>query len=128
MPRGNSISGARSAVRWSTAQASVEASAEARRDTLLSSLAEVARDYIQLRGTQAELQIARDNLKSAQQSLELTQQRAAGGVTTDLDVSNAAAQVHTTAAQIPPLEQHESENINASACCWASHRMRCRRS
>ena len=96
-----------------SAQASVEASAEARRGALLSSLAEVARDYIQLRGTQAELQIARDNLKSAQQSLQLTQQRAAGGVVTDLDVSNAAAQVHTTAAQIPPLEQRELENINA---------------
>ncbi len=35
-----------------SASASVEASAEARRDTLLSSLAELARDYIQLRGTQ----------------------------------------------------------------------------
>jgi NodT family efflux transporter outer membrane factor (OMF) lipoprotein len=96
-----------------SAQASVEASAEARRGALLSSLAEVARDYIQLRGVQAELQIARDNLKSAQQSLQLTQQRAAGGVVTDLDVANAAAQVHTTAAQIPPLEQRESELINA---------------
>jgi len=34
-------------------------------------------------------------------------------VTTDLDVANAAAQLRTTAAQIPPLEQRESEFINA---------------
>ena len=96
-----------------SARASVEASAEARRATLLSSLAELARDYMQLRGTQSQLRIARDNLRTSQQSLQLTQQRAAGGVTTDLDVANAAAQVRTTAAQIPPLEQQESELINA---------------
>jgi NodT family efflux transporter outer membrane factor (OMF) lipoprotein len=96
-----------------SATASVVASNEARRDTLLSSLAEVARDYIQLRGTQLLLQIARDNVKIAQQNLDLTQQRAAGGVTTDLDVANAAAQLRTTAAEIPRLEQQESELINA---------------
>ena len=96
-----------------SAKASVEASAEARRDTLLSSLAELARDYIQLRGAQALVQIARDNLKTSQQSLQLTQQRAAGGVTTDLDVANAAAQGRTTAAEIPFLEQQVSELINA---------------
>jgi NodT family efflux transporter outer membrane factor (OMF) lipoprotein len=95
------------------ANASVTATAEAQRDTLLSSLAEVARDYLQLRGTQARLQIAHDNLKSAQQSQELTRQRAEGGVTTDLDVANASAQVATFAAQIPPLEQQERQLINA---------------
>ena len=96
-----------------SAGASVKASAEARRDTLVSNLAELARDYIQLRGNQLQLQIARDNVKTAQQSLQLTQQRASGGVTTDLDVANAAAQLRTTEAQIPALEQQESEFINA---------------
>jgi NodT family efflux transporter outer membrane factor (OMF) lipoprotein len=96
-----------------SATASVEASAEFRRATLISSLAELARDYIQLRGIQLQLQIARDNTKTAQQSLQLTQQRATGGVTTDLDVANAAAQLRTTEAQIPALEQQESEFINA---------------
>ena len=96
-----------------SATASVVASDEARRATLLSNLAEVARDYIRLRGTQALLKIARDNVRTAQQSLDLTQQRATGGVTTDLDVANAAAQVRTTAAEIPLLQQLESELINA---------------
>jgi NodT family efflux transporter outer membrane factor (OMF) lipoprotein len=96
-----------------SATASVVASNEARRAVLLSTVAELARDYIMLRGTQSQLQIARDNLRTAQQSLQLTQQRATGGVTTDLDVANAAAQVRTTAAQIPPLQQQESELINA---------------
>lgn len=96
-----------------SASATVEASAEARRAALVSSLAEVARDYIALRGNQALLKIAHDNLHTAQQNLQLTQQRAAGGVTTDLDVANAAALYRTTAAEIPRLEQQVSENINA---------------
>jgi NodT family efflux transporter outer membrane factor (OMF) lipoprotein len=96
-----------------SAGSSVEASAEARRDILLSNLAELARDYIQLRGVQALLRIAQDNVRTSQQSLQLTQQRAAGGVTTDLDVANAAAQLRTTAAEIPRLQQRESEFINA---------------
>jgi NodT family efflux transporter outer membrane factor (OMF) lipoprotein len=96
-----------------SAKASVRASANARRDALLSVLAEVARDYISLRGTQTELRIQRENLQSAQESLRLTQERAAGGLTTDLDVANAAAQVATTESQIPFLQQQEAEEINA---------------
>jgi NodT family efflux transporter outer membrane factor (OMF) lipoprotein len=96
-----------------SATASTEAADEAKRTVLLSGLAEVARDYIQLRGVQTQLQIARDNVSTARQSLNLTQQRAAGGVTTDLDVANASAQLRTTLSQIPPLEQQEAQLINA---------------
>ena len=105
---------------WGRVRRSVESSTassvaadEARRAALLSSLAEVARDYIQLRGTQEMLQIARDNVQTARQSLDLTQQRSAGGVTTDLDVANASAQLRTTLSQIPSLEQQEAQLINA---------------
>lgn len=96
-----------------SASALVEASNEARRTVLLSTLAEVARDYIVLRGTQAQLRIARDNAKTARQSLSLTQQRAAGGVTTDLDVANASALLRNITSQIPRLQQQESAGINA---------------
>jgi NodT family efflux transporter outer membrane factor (OMF) lipoprotein len=94
------------------ADAAVEASDEIRRNTLLTMLAEVARAYIQLRGTQTQLRISRENLQIAQESLALTRQRAAGGVTSQLDVENAAAQVATTAAAIPQLEQQQAELIN----------------
>ena len=96
-----------------SATASADAANEAKRAALLSSLAEVGRDYIQLRGVQTQLQIARDNVRTARQSLNLTQQRAAGGVTTDLDVANASAQLRTTLSQIPSLEQQEAVLINA---------------
>ncbi len=96
-----------------SSDASVVASEEAMRGALLSRLAEVARDYIELRGAQLRLQIARDNLKTAKQSQDIVAQRAAGGLTTDLDVANAAAQVSTVAAEIPRIEQEEAHLMNA---------------
>lgn len=96
-----------------SAGAQVNASEETERDTLVTAGAELARDYVTLRGTQRKLEITHENLDTSQQSLRLTQQRAAGGVTTDLDVANAAAQVEVTAALIPILEQQEAQLVNA---------------
>ena len=96
-----------------SADASLEASSDARRNSLLSVLAEVARDYLQLRGVQTQLAIANDNIKTARQSLDLTQARYKGGLTTDLDVANAAAQLATNEADVPQLEQSQDEQINA---------------
>ena len=96
-----------------SAGATTQASEDTRRGVLLASLAEVARDYITLRGVQTDLRIARENVQIAQDSLKLTQQRAAGGVTTTLDVANAQGQLSTTLAQIPTLEQQEAQLINA---------------
>ena len=96
-----------------SADASLEASVEARRNSLLSVVAEVARDYIQLRGVQTQLAIANDNIKTARESLDLTQARYRGGLTTDLDVANAAAQLATNQASVPQLEQQQDEQINA---------------
>jgi NodT family efflux transporter outer membrane factor (OMF) lipoprotein len=98
-----------------SADASVLAASEVQRDTLLSALAELARDYVQLRGVQRNLEITQSNLGTAQQSLKLTQDRAAGGLTTDLDVANAAAQVANTASQLPNLQAQERQLINAIA-------------
>ena len=95
------------------ADAQVQYSEEQRRDALVSSLAETARDYIQLRGTQTLIRIANDNLKIQQDILQLTQTRQQKGLTTSLDVENAAAQVEATRAQLPSLEQQEAQQINA---------------
>lgn len=95
------------------ADAQIEVSADQRRGVLISSLAEVARDYMQLRGIQMQLKIARDNLVTARQILEVTQTRSQRGLTTGLDVEDAAAQVEAVRAQIPDLERQESEQINA---------------
>ncbi len=96
-----------------SADASVEQSADARRNALLSVVAEVARDYVQLRGIQEELRIAQANIVTARESLELTQARYRGGLTTELDVANAAAQLASNQANIPQLEQQRDAEINA---------------
>ena len=98
-----------------SADATVEASAETRRNTLLTSLAELARNYVQLRGTQRTIQITRENLESAQQSAHLTDERARAGLASDLDVANAQAQASTTAAQLPQLEAQAQQQMNMVA-------------
>jgi NodT family efflux transporter outer membrane factor (OMF) lipoprotein len=96
-----------------SADAQVDQAAEQRRDTLVSSLAELARDYIQLRGAQMQIRIAFGNLQVAKDVLARASERALKGVGLGLDVENAAAQVESIHAQIPALEQQESEYINA---------------
>ena len=96
-----------------SAGAQVEKADEQRRDALVSALAEVARDYISLRGVQVQLGIARDNLKIAEDVRRLADERRAKGLQSGLDSENAAAQIEAVRAQVPTLEQQESEEINA---------------
>jgi NodT family efflux transporter outer membrane factor (OMF) lipoprotein len=95
------------------ADAQVDQAAEQRRGALISSLAEMARDYIQLRGVQMQIRIANENSKVAHDVLARAQERAANGLGAGVDVANAAAQVKSIRAQIPALEQQESQFINA---------------
>jgi NodT family efflux transporter outer membrane factor (OMF) lipoprotein len=95
------------------ASALTDASWEERNAVLLSARAELARDYIQLRDTQALLQIARQNLDIARDATRLTQTRAREGVTTDLDVANASAQAANIESLIPTLESRRETTINA---------------
>jgi NodT family efflux transporter outer membrane factor (OMF) lipoprotein len=90
-----------------------EASYEDRNAVLLSARAELARDYIELRDTQSLLQITRQNLDIARDAMKLTQIRVREGVTTDLDVANASAQVESIESLIPTLESHCETTINA---------------
>ncbi|HEV3026956.1 MAG TPA: efflux transporter outer membrane subunit [Planctomycetota bacterium] len=86
------------------ADAEVEASIEARRDVLVTLLAEVGRNYLEVRGFQAQIGIARQNLDAQKKTLELTQARFLAGRAAELDVVRAQAQVSTTASQLPVLE------------------------
>lgn len=86
------------------ADADLLASEESRRDVLVTLMAEVARNYIELRAFQQRIEIARENLALQQHTARLTRQRFEGGFVGGLDVANANAQVATTASQIPLLE------------------------
>lgn len=94
------------------ADANVQVSVEDRRSVLVSVLADVAQSYLELRGAQAGLATTRKNLATIEELLDLTRQRRAAGMTTYIDVSNAAAQATATRAQLPAFELQITENIN----------------
>lgn len=85
---------------------------EMRRNTLVSTYAELARDYVTLRGTQLQLRIVRDNLKVEEEILGITKVRQSNGLVTGLDVETAASQVDSVRAQIPQLQAQEVNQIN----------------
>ncbi len=93
------------------ANADVLAAVEDRRNVLVTLTAEVAINYVDLRGFQRQIVIAQDNLKAQQHSAELTRQRFQGGFVGALDVANADAQVATTASQIPLLESSARQAV-----------------
>jgi NodT family efflux transporter outer membrane factor (OMF) lipoprotein len=95
------------------ADATVAATVEDRRDVLVTLLGEVARNYIDLRGFQQRLAVARANLKTQQETLELTRVRFQAGLASDLDVAQQEAQVNSTAAQIPTLESGVKQSAYA---------------
>ena len=61
-------------------------------------------NYINLRGFQQQLDIARKNLESQKHNADIIQKRHDAGFAGGLDVANARAQVATTEATIPILE------------------------
>ncbi len=84
-------------------RADVVAQEENRRDVLVILLGDVGQTYAQLRGYQRRLEIANQNIKTQQETLDLTTARAKGGLATELDVSRAAAQLENTKAVVPTL-------------------------
>ncbi len=72
-------------------------------DVQSSITAELALAYIQLRGLQNQLQIARTNLASQTETLQITDWRAQAGLITSLEVAQARTAAEQTGAQIPTL-------------------------
>jgi NodT family efflux transporter outer membrane factor (OMF) lipoprotein len=105
--------GQRAAVLASEADA--QASAASLADTLVSVAAEVAVDYLQLRGYQARLEIARRNLASQQETLQITDWRVQAGLITSLELAQAHTAVEQAQAQIPALETSAAQARHALA-------------
>jgi hypothetical protein len=89
------------------------ASVEDRRGIALSLLAELAQDYLQLRGVQAQLDIAERNEQVAARNTVLVVNQFGNGVATTLDMAQARSQQATIAASIPPLRIQRAALINA---------------
>jgi NodT family efflux transporter outer membrane factor (OMF) lipoprotein len=81
------------------ARASAQASAAQLANVELSVRAELATDYFQLRGLDAQKKLLDDTVASYEEYLKLTQIRFKGGVATDSDVALAQTQLEQTRAQ-----------------------------
>jgi multidrug efflux system outer membrane protein len=80
------------------ARAQYLASQDARRDVTVSIVAEVAQNYFQLVALDRQLAIAIESRNSFAESLDIFNERLAGGVASKLETSSAAALLDTAAA------------------------------
>ena len=86
------------------ARATLESVTASRDDVLVAVRAEVAVNYLELRGRQAQLEVARRNATNQNDTLRLAEALRDGGQGTQFDVARARALLNATLAAIPPLE------------------------
>jgi NodT family efflux transporter outer membrane factor (OMF) lipoprotein len=86
------------------ADAELDSSYEDARDVAVTVAAEVARQYVALRGFQTRLAIARNNVELQEQTLEIVRARFEAGLVEERDLAQAMSGVETTRARLPVLE------------------------
>jgi outer membrane protein, multidrug efflux system len=85
------------------AEADLQAAGEDLHDTLISLLAEVGLNYVDLRTAQARLSVTESSLKSLEETLRLTEWRAQAGLGDKLAVEQARYNLQSARSQVPTL-------------------------
>ncbi|WP_035496743.1 efflux transporter outer membrane subunit [Citrifermentans bremense] len=85
-------------------QADLESALYERGGVVLTLIAEVSRNYFELRGIQRQSRIATTSVAVQRESLALLRARFAAGMATDLDVVRAEAEVERRASLLPSLD------------------------
>jgi outer membrane protein, multidrug efflux system len=98
-----------------SANASLAASEYSQQDALVVLTAEVALDYIQLRGIQRQIQVVQDNITEEENSVKVAQQlfNFGNGFNSKLALEQAQAQLASTQALLPPLLISQDQTIHA---------------
>jgi NodT family efflux transporter outer membrane factor (OMF) lipoprotein len=86
------------------ALAQIQAAEETREDLLVTLVADVARNYLELRAADQQIGILDQTVASEKDSLELARARFDSGIGAELDVARAQGLLAATAAQRPLLE------------------------
>jgi multidrug efflux system outer membrane protein len=94
------------------AQADLLAAEEGRRAVILSLVSSVATGYITLRGLDAQLEIARDTVKSRKDSLDLFELQFEGGVISELTLAQVHSEYEQALAAVPEIERQISLTEN----------------
>lgn len=97
------------------AQAELEASQEDLRDVLVSLLAEVALNYVEVRSFQTRLSIATANLMLQAETHDITRWRYEAGLTSQLDVEQSLFNLEQTRAELPTLRTGLAQATNRLA-------------
>jgi multidrug efflux system outer membrane protein len=94
------------------ALAQVQATDEERRDIEISLVAEVARNYVELRGAQKRLDVLDARIQTLHETLDIVRARQAAGLTNDLDTVRSEALLEDTLASRPSLEYASTSAIH----------------
>lgn len=86
------------------ADAEIGASVEDRRAIMVAVSAEIARNYVLLRGLQRLTEVTEDNIAIQRETLESIQSRFAASLATGTDVLQAQIQLRRTEAELPSLQ------------------------
>ena len=81
----------------------------------LSLIGLVSSNYLQLRGIEAQIAVTKDNQRSRQESLKLTQRRLDGGIASSLEVSQAEVAVSNLNAQLIELNRLRALTVHQLA-------------
>ena len=98
-----------------SAEAAAQASRFDRQTVALTLQASVATNYFDLLGTQDRLQVARNNVKNAEEVLAAIRDRVHFGTATELDLAQQESVTAGLRAALPPLEQQVRQDVNALA-------------
>lgn len=101
------------------ADADVRAAVAARQDAQVSLVAEVTRAYVQLRGSERQLDIAKADVATQTHLQQLVGSRNRAGLVATSDVDVQQAQVASAEAQVAPLEQAIAQARNQLALLLA---------
>jgi NodT family efflux transporter outer membrane factor (OMF) lipoprotein len=94
------------------ADAEVLASLEDRHAIIVAITAEVARNYVVLRGLQRLIEVTHNNIAIQRETLESIQSRFAASLATGTDVLQAETQLQRTEAELPPLRAGVRQTIH----------------
>lgn len=95
------------------AQANLEASVEQRNDVLISLLAEVARNYIELRSAQKLGELYEENINLLSKTTQITLSRKESGLANQLDVERIQAELAFAKANLPNVQAQIYQAIYA---------------
>jgi NodT family efflux transporter outer membrane factor (OMF) lipoprotein len=97
------------------AESDLQATQEDWRNVLVSLLAEVALNYIDLRTSQVQIAVAEENLEAQSETYQLTQWRYEAGLSDELAVQQARYSLENTRSLIPALRTRLEETMNRIA-------------